>query len=121
MDARATLDREPIPPYSCAVTYDELTRTAFRTIEDAFEDIDADDADVYCAGNTLTIAFADGQKCIVNTQRAVEQIWLAGDRRAWHFSFDTERACWMDDQGGGVELLAQVAELASVYGVKVAF
>ena len=68
--------------------YLQLADKTFRTLEDAFEDVDPDDADAYMAGDVLTIAFRDGVKCVVNTQRPVKQIWLAAAAQAWHFSYD---------------------------------
>ena len=38
---------------------------------------------------------------MLNTQRPVHQLWLAGGQSAWHFSFDEASARWLDDKGRG--------------------
>ena len=42
-----------------------LADAAFRTIMNAFDDIDADDADIETAGNTLQITFRGGKRCVL--------------------------------------------------------
>jgi len=83
-----------------------LADQTFRAILDGYDAIDADDADVESAGNTLNIAFRNGQRCVVNTQSAVHQIWLAGGQSAWHFSYDEQLGKWLHDKGTGDELFA---------------
>ena len=91
--------------------YVQLVDKTFRAIQDAFEDVDPDDADVYMAGDVLTIAFRNGVKCVVNTQRPTRQIWLAGSARGWHFSYDAAQDRWLDDKGRGEELYATLSQL----------
>src|SRR5688572_10637290 len=86
--------------------YLQLVDHTFRRIQDAFEDVDPGDVDVYRAGDVLTLAFRNGIKCVINTQRSVQQVWLAARARAWHFSYDHGAGRWMDDKGRGDELLA---------------
>lgn len=93
--------------------YLRLAHDLFKKLADGFEDIDVDHADLDVAGDVVTIAFANGQKCIVNTQRPVQQIWLAGGRRAWHFSYDAASEKWLDDKGTGDELFATVARIVT--------
>ncbi len=35
-----------------------------------------------------------GKKVVINTQRAIKEIWLAGNSRAWHFQFLQEKDIW---------------------------
>jgi len=91
--------------------YLRLAHDVFEKLVDGFEEIDVEHADLDVAGDVVTIAFASGQKCIVNTQRPVRQIWLAGGRRAWHFSYDEASSRWLDDKGSGDELFATVARI----------
>jgi CyaY protein len=91
--------------------YLQLADKTFRTISDAFEHVDPDDVDVYTAGDVLTLAFRDGSKCVINTQRPTRQIWLAANARAWHFNYDEATATWIDDKGRGDELLARVTAI----------
>lgn len=89
----------------------KLADVAFRAVLDAFEDIDADDADVDTAGNTLQIAFRSGQRCVINTQGATRQIWLAGGQSAWHFDYDEASGSWLHDKGTGDELFSVLTRL----------
>jgi CyaY protein len=52
------------------------------------------------------------EKVIVNTQRAVRQIWVAGKGQGLHFSLAPDGR-WLDDKGQGQELLAWVKECVS--------
>jgi CyaY protein len=87
--------------------YQQLADKALRAIEEMLADVDADDVDVERSGDVITLTFASGKKCVVNTQRPTRQIWLAADARAWHFGWDG--AMWLDDKGQGVELLGKIA------------
>jgi iron donor protein CyaY len=88
-----------------------LADETFRRILDAFDAFDADEADIDTAGNTLQVAFANGQRCVVNTQAATRQIWLAGGQSAWHFSYDEDTKRWLHDKGTGDELFATLSKL----------
>ena len=90
-------------------TYHRLADEAFDRIEDALEDVDPEDVDCERAGDVLTLTFADGTRCVVNTQRPTRQIWLAANARAWHFAWDEARKQWLDDKQHTVELFAQLA------------
>ena len=83
--------------------YLKLADATFKRIEDLLENVDAEDVDVDRAGDVLTLAFANGKKCIVNTQRPTRQIWLAAGVRAWHFDWDGAK--WMDDKEKTHELI----------------
>lgn len=91
--------------------YQKLADSALGTIEHMLDDVDAEIVDLERAGDVLTLAFANGKKCVVNTQRPTRQIWLAANARAWHFSFDEPSGKWLDDKGQNVELVAQVAAI----------
>jgi CyaY protein len=91
--------------------YQKLADSALGTIERMLEDVDAEVVDIERAGDVITLAFANGKKCVVNTQRPTRQIWLAANARAWHFSFDEPSGKWLDDKQQGIELLAQVASI----------
>lgn len=82
---------------------------AFRTIGDAFEDVDPDAVDCEVAGDVVTLALRGGKKYVVNTQRPTRQIWLAAAARAWHFTYDEATSRWMDDKGSGQDLYGVLA------------
>lgn len=92
--------------------YERLTEDTFKRVLDLFQDVDPEDADVEAAGDVIRIDLRTGQRIVLNTQRPVRQIWLAGGQSAWHFSYDGER--WLDDKGRGelFEILRGLAAAA---------
>ena len=92
-------------------TYLRLADEAFARIETGFEDVDPDVVDCERAGDVLTLTFANGKRCVVNTQRPVRQMWLAANARAWHFGWDEGSRRWLDDKGTGDELFAVLARV----------
>ncbi|MEI8258998.1 MAG: iron donor protein CyaY [Deltaproteobacteria bacterium] len=95
--------------------YLQLAETAFRRIADAFDDVDPDVVDVYTSGDVLTLAFANGVRAVLNTQRPTRQVWLAARAHAWHFGYDSESERWMDDKGRG-ELFATLTAVVKENG-----
>jgi CyaY protein len=91
--------------------YLALADDAFRAIGDALDAVDSELVDCESAGDVITLTFAGGRKCIVNTQRPTRQIWLAANARAWHFSWDDATRRWLDDKGGGDELFATLTRI----------
>ena len=83
--------------------YLKLADATFKRIEDLLEDVDAEDVDLERAGDVLTLAFKNGKKCIVNTQRPTRQIWMAAGVNAWHFDWDGAK--WVDAKNETHELL----------------
>jgi CyaY protein len=83
------------------LAYERLAGTTFKRVIDLFEDIDPDEADVDSSGDVVRIELKDGRRVVLNTQRPVRQIWLAGGQAAWHFSYDAESERWLDDKGRG--------------------
>src|SRR5580700_3942759 len=79
--------------------YQHLADATFKRIEDALKDVDTDRVDCERAGDVVTMTFANGKKCVVNTQRPTRQIWLAANARAWHFDWDDAAKKWLDDKG----------------------
>ncbi|UJR81872.1 iron donor protein CyaY [Sandaracinus amylolyticus] len=100
--------------------YLDLAHRTFRRILDAFDDVDIEDADAESAGDVITIAWKDGSRCVVNTQRPVRQVWLAGGDRAWHFDWDERSERWLDDKGSGTELCEAIERIAHSKGVEIA-
>jgi CyaY protein len=92
-------------------TYLRLAMEAFRTIEDAFESVDATVVDCECSGDVISLTMRGGPKCIVNTQRPTRQIWLAANAQAYHFSWDDDKGAWLDDRGQNNELFSTLASI----------
>lgn len=91
--------------------YHQLADAALREILDLFDEVDVDDADAESAGNVITIRYRDGSRCVVNTQSAARQVWLAGSGHGWHFSWDEAAGAWLHDKGTGDELFAVLRKI----------
>jgi CyaY protein len=93
-------------------SYERLAADTFKRVLDLFQDVDPEDADVEPSGDVIRIALRAGGRVVLNTQRPVHQLWLAGGQRAWHFSYDAATERWLDDKGRGDELFGVLGELA---------
>ncbi len=92
-------------------TYNALVAGVFKKILSAIDRADPDKLDADSTGDMVTItAVASGEKVVVNTQRAVRQIWVAGKGVGVHFSYEPSTQKWLDDKGKGLELLRWVDE-----------
>lgn len=91
-------------------TYQASVSSFFKRLVSAVDAIDPDLLECDSTGDMVTITAAkSGSKVIVNTQRAVSQIWVAGKSMGVHFSLGADGR-WMDDKGKGLELGPWVAE-----------
>ncbi|MEO8873962.1 MAG: iron donor protein CyaY [Polyangiaceae bacterium] len=79
-------------------TYQRLADDVLKRIEDLFVDVDAEDVDCERSGDVITLTMRGNRKCIVNTQRPTQQIWLAANARGYHFSFDESAKRWRDNR-----------------------
>ena len=91
--------------------YNQLASAAFKRILAAADAIDPDILEAESTGDMLTLTARSREKCIVNTQRAVRQIWVAGKGQGIHFSYDEASGTWKDDKSKGLELFSFVADV----------
>lgn len=96
--------------------YRQLVDDTFRRIDDAFADVDPDQAESTLSQGSLTIVFPGGVRAIVSPQPPVRQIWLAFRDRAWHFNYDEPNRRWLDDRGQGRDLFAELQSIAKETG-----
>lgn len=90
--------------------YDTTVAQLFKRLTRAIDEADPDVVEADSTGDMVTItAPKSGQKVVVNTQRAVRQVWVAGKGVGVHFSLGADGR-WLDDKGKGLELLAWVKE-----------
>lgn len=90
--------------------YSSSVASFFKRLVAAVDAADPDALECDSTGDMVTItAPRSGQKVIVNTQRAVSQIWVAGKGVGVHFSRGADGR-WLDDKQKGLELEAWVAE-----------
>jgi iron donor protein CyaY len=85
--------------------YRQLLDDTFARVDRAFEPVDPDVAEVSLSQGALTITFFERQRLMLTPQPSPRQLWVAFRDRAWHFDWDDQRSCWLDDRGQGVELL----------------
>jgi CyaY protein len=91
-------------------TYASATAQLFKRLIKACDQVDPDLLEADGSTEMLTItATRTGEKIIVNTQRAVQQVWVAGKGEGVHFSLDASGR-WLDDRGKGLEVVAWVVE-----------
>jgi CyaY protein len=95
-------------------SYHLLVSEAFQKILTAADALDPDVLESNTAGDMVALTAANGQKCVVSTQRAVRQIWVAGQGLGIHFSYDAGSARWLDDKGKGIELFQFVRDCVKV-------
>jgi len=88
--------------------YSGLVSSVFKRMLATLDEVDPDVLDTEATGDMLTVTAAGGEKCIINTQRAVRQIWVAGTGQGLHFDWVPTSASWLDDKGQGIELFAHV-------------
>ena len=84
---------------------DELQRLV-EALTEATDEIDPD-----LQMGVLSINFEDGTKFVVNSHRAARQIWMAAERKAWHFDYQPDGQTWV--ASGGDELWATVTDTVS--------
>jgi CyaY protein len=92
-------------------TYNQLVAAAFQRIVAAADLLDPDVLEAESTGDMVTLTTPSREKCIINTQRAVRQIWVAGRGQGIHFSYEPTRGTWLDDKGKGLELFRFVADV----------
>ena len=74
--------------------YLKKAQELFQRVEDKLDDYE-DDIDYDHTPDKLILNFEkNGKKVVINTQRAIKEIWLAGNSRAWHFQFLSDQDIW---------------------------
>ncbi len=61
----------------------------------ALDNLGADDLDCELENDIVTLEFSDDTTYIINSHRAARQIWMAAERTAWHFDWNTESSSWI--------------------------
>lgn len=102
--------------------YASAVSQVFKKLVKAIDAADPDVVECDATGDMVTItASKSGEKVVVNTQRAVRQIWVAGMGVGVHFSLG-EDGRWLDDKQKGLELLGWIAEcVEAASGQRISF
>jgi CyaY protein len=91
--------------------YNQRVAAVFKRMLAAADALDPDVLEAESTGDMLTLTARSREKCIVNTQRAVRQLWVAGKGQGIHFSYDEASGTWKDDKGKGLELFSFVSDV----------
>ncbi len=95
------------PALPTEAEYLRHAEVALQRIDGILGDLDVDQVDCERSGDVLSLTFASGKRCIVNTQRTTREIWVAAGAQGWHFRFDG--AAWVDARGGARDLWTTLA------------
>lgn len=91
------------------LTQSRILFDAVKATLDRFED----HMDYETADGKLEILFESGaSRMVLNTQRALQEVWLAGNAKAWHFRYQPETQVWFAD-AEKVEFYQILSELLS--------
>lgn len=103
--------------------YFERAKKAFARIETACDTVDVDVVDCErTTGDVITILFLNGVKCVINTQRPTQQIWVASNAQAWHFGWDEASGAWLDPRRENAELFDSLTRIVTTNaGIELAF
>ncbi|MBF0279963.1 MAG: iron donor protein CyaY [SAR324 cluster bacterium] len=92
--------------------YLKRAKHLFESVENKLDEYE-DDMDYDQVDGKIEIIFENGSsRLVVNTQRAISEIWLAGGARAWHFKWIDEKQQWLAEaeQEEFYQLLARLIE-----------
>jgi len=90
--------------------YLKLANALFTNVENKLDEFE-DDMDYDTVDGKIEIIFENGSSpLVVNTQRALHEVWLAGGARAWHFQWIEDDQKWFAEaeQEEFYQLLAQL-------------
>jgi CyaY protein len=80
--------------------YEARALPELRALVDALDALELSGIECELSSDILTIELSGGDRYVVNSHRAARQIWMAAERSAWHFDWDTERAAWIAKKTG---------------------
>ncbi len=111
------MDIEAIDPVYQSIVNDSTHNAYLHAAEAALDRIeaaaDAVDLDSKREGSVLTLELDNGAQVIINLQPAIDELWLASARGAYHFRQSEGR--WRDTRGG-LDFDALVREAVSALG-----
>jgi CyaY protein len=80
--------------------YEARALPELRALVDALDALELSGIECELSSDILTIELSGGDRYVVNSHRAARQIWMAAERSAWHFDWDTERSAWIAKKTG---------------------
>lgn len=88
--------------------YVRLAQKELAALINALDTLEHDDLQAELENDIITIDFGTGTPFVINSHRAARQIWMAAERTAWHFDFDSAQNSWIAHKTGD-ELWATLA------------
>ncbi len=79
-------------------TFRAHVRDTLRRIGDAVDALPTDAVDLDIGEGVLAFDFEEGEPWVLSQQVPVRELWLAADRRAWHFL--PEQGRWRERESG---------------------
>jgi CyaY protein len=92
--------------------YEARALPELRALVDALDKLELSGVECELSSDILTIELAAGSRYVVNSHRAARQIWMAAERNAWHYDWDSKRAAWIAKKTGD-ELWATLSRVLS--------
>jgi CyaY protein len=86
------------PPLNEA-EYSSLAQAELKSLLAALDQL-GDELEAELSSDILTVEHGNGPPFVINSHTAARQIWMAADRRAWHFDYDRDRQCWIANKSG---------------------
>jgi CyaY protein len=79
--------------------YLSLAQAELKSLLAAVDQL-GDDLEAELSSDILTVEHSRGTPFVINSHSAARQIWMAADRRAWHFDYDRDSRKWIASKSG---------------------
>ena len=66
----------------------------FKIVEDKLDEFEEEIDYDSTPDKILVTLERNGNKIVLNTQRSIKEIWLAGNSRGWHFQYNDIKNIW---------------------------
>ena len=99
--------------------YEARALPELRALMEALDQLDLPGVECELSSDILTVELADGERYVVNSHRAARQIWMAAERSAWHFDYQTAETAETGQTDAGRWVAGKTGDelLATVEGV----
>lgn len=89
--------------------YVSLAQAELKKLISALDALATDELDCELENDIITVEIGD-DVYVINSHRAARQIWMAAERTAWHFDWNSETRRWIAQKSGD-ELWSAVRRL----------
>lgn len=80
--------------------YEARAHPELKALVSALDALELPGLECELASDILTLELDDGSRYVINSHRAARQIWMAAERSAWHFDWESERSAWVAKKTG---------------------